>query len=104
MMLISASRIIYGMARNTKDVINDSSGSNTSDATTNIAINTSSDANLSRNAFPLVLSKIHSLRKTPWVAIIIAMFFAMLTVGLFSGDISGVKYLCFWYIFSLCIC
>ena len=105
MMLISASRIIYGMARDTKDVINGSSGSNTNDATTNIAINTSSDTNLSRNAFPLVLSKIHSLRKTPWVAIIIAMFCAMLTVGLFSGDISGAaKYLCFWHIFSLCIC
>jgi basic amino acid/polyamine antiporter, APA family len=87
MMLISASRIIYGMARNAVD---DSSRSTAATATADIAINTSTYANFSKNAFPLLLARIHPTRKTPWLAIIIAMICAMLTVGFSSSDISCV--------------
>ena len=59
-------------------------------ATANIDTSTSTYANFSKNVFPLLLARIHPTRKTPWIAIIIAMVCAMLTVGFSSGDISGV--------------
>jgi amino acid transporter len=84
MMLISASRIIYGMSRNTKEQDGNSSNAGAADTSTN------SYTKFSKNAFPSLLAKIHPIRKTPWLAIIIAMACAMLTVGFSSGDISGV--------------
>ncbi len=84
MMLISASRIIYGMSRNTKEQDGNSSNAAAADASIN------SHTTFSKNAFPSLMGKIHPIRKTPWLAIIIAMACAMLTVGFSSGDISGV--------------
>jgi APA family basic amino acid/polyamine antiporter len=56
MMLISGSRIIFGMAKN--------------------------------NALPFMLARVHASRKTPWVATIITMVFAIAAVIPFSGRIS----------------
>jgi basic amino acid/polyamine antiporter, APA family len=73
MMLISASRIIYGMAKNTEE------GNPAANVNTHFS-----------NAFPSLLGRVHSLRRTPWIAITIAMVCAMLTVGYSLGDIHGI--------------
>jgi APA family basic amino acid/polyamine antiporter len=79
MMLISASRIIYGMARNAQD------------GNGNVEANVNSHQN-SRfsNVFPLLLGTIHSSRKTPWIAIIVAMVCSMLAIGFSLGNISAI--------------
>jgi amino acid transporter len=79
MMLISASRIIYGMARSAKE---DNSNSKSS-------INSHRTGHFS-NVFPLLLGTIHSSRGTPWIAIIVAMVCSMLTVGFSLGNISAI--------------
>jgi APA family basic amino acid/polyamine antiporter len=71
MMLISASRIIYGMARNRGGDYN-------------------SPPFHSSSVFPSSLARVHHLQRTPWIAIIITMVIAMLTVGFSLGDISGI--------------
>ncbi|HET7148561.1 MAG TPA: APC family permease [Candidatus Nitrosopolaris sp.] len=71
MMLISASRIIYGMSRNRGGDDN------------NTPFQSSS-------VFPSSLARVHHLQRTPWIAIITTMLFAMLTVGFSLGDISGI--------------
>jgi basic amino acid/polyamine antiporter, APA family len=77
MMLISGSRIMYGMARNAQD------GNGNVEA----SINSHQNSHFS-NVFPLVLGTIHSSRKTPWIAIIVAMVCSMLAIGFSLGNIS----------------
>ena len=72
------------MAKNTEEI-----GSDAATAAANNDITNSRTNNFS-NAFPSLLGRVHSLRKTPWIAIIIAMICAMLTVGFSLGDISGI--------------
>jgi APA family basic amino acid/polyamine antiporter len=73
MMLISASRIIYGMAINRGG----------DDDNNNSPFRSSS-------VFPSSLARVHHLQRTPWIAIIITMVIALLTVGFSLGDISGI--------------
>jgi amino acid transporter len=80
MMLISASRIIYGMARNMQDDISN----------TEATIHSHRHVNHFSNVFPLLLGTIHSSRKTPWIAIIVAMVCSILTVGFSLGNISAI--------------
>jgi basic amino acid/polyamine antiporter, APA family len=61
MMLISGSRIIYGISRDG-----------------------------SSSMFPTILQTIHHTRRTPWVAVIIAMGVTMIIVMLSSGNIEGI--------------
>ena len=67
MMLISGSRLIYGISKDTKSTL------------------------------PNKLSKIHSKRKTPWLSILIVMFIAIMIIVLFEGILSvivGVTVFC----------
>jgi amino acid transporter len=79
MMLISGSRIIYGMARNAQD------GNGNVEA----SINSHQNSRFS-NVFPLLLGTIHSSRKTPWIAIIVAMVCSMLAIGFSLGNIYAI--------------
>ena len=67
MMLISGSRIAYGMAKD--------------------------------HSFPTILAKVHSSRKTPWMAVVIAMVSAIVTVIVSSGNISVVASIAVFSIF-----
>ncbi len=67
MMLISGSRIAYGMAKN--------------------------------HSFPTILAKVHNSRKTPWMAVVIAMVSAIVTVIVSSGNISVVASIAVFSIF-----
>ena len=67
MMLISGSRLIYGISKDRKSTL------------------------------PSILSKIHSKRRTPWLSILIVMFIAIMIIVLFGGTLSviaGVTVFC----------
>ncbi|HEU5120234.1 MAG TPA: APC family permease [Candidatus Nitrosocosmicus sp.] len=67
MMLISGSRLIYGISNDRKSTL------------------------------PNILSKVHSKRRTPWLSIFIVMFIAIMIVILFKGNLSviaGVTVFC----------
>jgi basic amino acid/polyamine antiporter, APA family len=70
MMLISGSRIIYGMSKTERKV---ESGS--------------SLPLVSLPLFPSLLAKVHKTRRTPWIAVIIAMVMGIITIILSGGSI-----------------
>ena len=70
MMLISGSRIAYGMAKYC--------------------------------SFPTILAKVHSSRKTSWMAVVIAMVSAIVTLIVSSGNISSLLALQF-LVYFLCM-
>ena len=70
LMLISGSRIAYGMAKD--------------------------------HSFPTILAKVHSSRKTPWIAVVIAMVSVMITVIASSGIFLVLLVLQILVYFSVC--
>jgi basic amino acid/polyamine antiporter, APA family len=74
MMLISGSRIIYGMSKVERKV---ESGS---------ILPLSSSSHI----FPRSLARVHKTRRTPWIAIIITMILGIITILLSGGSISKV--------------
>ena len=74
MMLISGSRIIYGMSKSERKIGYDSSSPSSS--TTSI--------------FPRALARVHDTRKTPWIAIIVTMIIGIIVVISSGGSISKV--------------
>ena len=73
MMLISGSRIIYGMSKIERKVVSGSS----------LPLD-------SLPIFPSLLAKVHKTRRTPWIAVIIAMVMGIITIILSGGSISKV--------------
>ena len=74
MMLISGSRLIYGISNDVKSTL------------------------------PSILSKIHSKRRTPWLSILTVMFIAILIIVLFEGAlpvIAGVTVFCVLIIYII---
>jgi amino acid transporter len=64
---------------------------NTQDGNGNVEASINSHQNsLFSNVLPLLLGTIHSSRKTPWIAIIVAMVCSMLAIGFSSGNISAI--------------
>jgi APA family basic amino acid/polyamine antiporter len=74
MMLISGSRIIYGMSKSERSIGYDSLLPSSS--TTSI--------------FPRVLARVHSTRKTPWIAIIVTMIIGIIVIISSGGSVSKV--------------
>jgi APA family basic amino acid/polyamine antiporter len=74
MILVSGSRLIYGIS------------------------------NDRRSALPSLLSKIHSKRKTPWLSILVVMLIAIMIVILFNGTLSviaGVTVFCVLVLYTI---
>jgi basic amino acid/polyamine antiporter, APA family len=71
MMLISGSRIIYGMSKTERKVASDSS----------LPVSSSS-------VFPRMFARVHHTRKTPWIAVIITMMMGIITIIASGGSIS----------------
>jgi APA family basic amino acid/polyamine antiporter len=74
MMLISGSRIIYGMSRAEREIGQDSLMASSSTSST----------------FPRILGRVHGYRKTPWIAIIVTMIIGIIVIIASRGNISGV--------------
>jgi APA family basic amino acid/polyamine antiporter len=74
MMLISGSRIIYGMSKTEQEIGHDSLLPSSSTSST----------------FPRILGRIHSNRKTPWIAIIITMIIGIIVIVASRGNISEI--------------
>lgn len=74
MMLISGSRIIYGMSKVERKIESGSSLPSSS----------------SSHIFPRSLSRVHKTRRTPWIAVIIIMALGIITILLSGGSISKV--------------
>ena len=74
MMLISGSRLIYGISNDRKSML------------------------------PNIFSKVHSKRRTPWLSIFIVMFIAIMVVVLFKGTLSiiaGVTVFCILIVYII---
>ena len=82
MMLISGSRIIYGMSKTEREIGHDSSLTSSSTSST----------------FPRMLGRVHGNRKTPWIAIIITMIIGIIVI------ISSREHFSSRNIHSLCSC
>ena len=74
MMLISGSRIIYGMSKTEREIGHDSLLPSSSTSST----------------FPRILGRVHGNRKTPWIAIIITMIIGIIVIIASRGNISEV--------------
>src|ERR671918_311557 len=74
MMLISGSRIIYGMSRTERKTGHDSL-SRTSSTT---------------SVFPRVLARVHGTRRTPWILIIVTMIIGIIVIISSGGSISKI--------------
>ena len=74
MMLISGSRIIYGMSKSERKIGYDSL----------------SPSSFTTSIFPRVLARVHEYRKTPWIAIIVTMIIGIIVVISSGGSISKV--------------
>jgi basic amino acid/polyamine antiporter, APA family len=74
MMLISGSRIIYGMSKTERKTGRDSL-SQTSSTT---------------SVFPRVLARVHDTRRTPWISIIVTMIIGIIVIISSGGSISKI--------------
>jgi basic amino acid/polyamine antiporter, APA family len=74
MMLISGSRIIYGMSKTERKTGHDSL-SRTSSTT---------------SVFPRVLARVHGTRRTPWISIIVTMIIGIIVIIASGGSISKI--------------
>ena len=74
MMLISGSRIIYGMSKPEREIGHDSSLPSSS----------------TKSTFPRILGRVHGNRKTPWIAIIVTMIVGIIVIISSRGSISEV--------------
>jgi amino acid transporter len=74
MMLISGSRIIYGMSKSERKIGYDSF----------------SPSSFTTSIFPRALARVHGTRKTPWIAIIVTMIIGIIVVISSGGSISKV--------------
>jgi APA family basic amino acid/polyamine antiporter len=74
MMLISGSRIIYGMSKSERKIGYDSL----------------SPSSYTTSIFPRALARVHGTRKTPWIAIIVTMIIGIIVVISSGGSISKV--------------
>lgn len=74
MMLISGSRIIYGMSKTERKTGHDSL-SRTSSTT---------------SVFPRVLARVHGTRRTPWISIIVTMIIGIIVIISSGGSISKI--------------
>jgi APA family basic amino acid/polyamine antiporter len=74
MMLISGSRIIYGMSKSERKIGYDSL----------------SPSSFTTSIFPRALARVHGTRKTPWIAIIVTMIIGIIVVISSGGSISKV--------------
>lgn len=74
MMLISGSRIIYGMSKTERKTGHDSL-SRTSSTT---------------SVFPRVLARVHGTRRTPWISIIVTMIIGIIVILSSGGSISKI--------------
>ena len=74
MMLISGSRIIYGMSKTERKIGHDSLS--LSSSTTSI--------------FPRALARVHGTRRTPWISIIVTMIIGIIVIISSGGSISKI--------------